>query len=81
MTLEIQRKEQLECGEVYKFKKVKIISSIQDSKFVEQGCLAYLSHVRDFGMDALSIGSIMVVSKFNEVFPNDILGITPDRDI
>ncbi|WMV07513.1 hypothetical protein MTR67_000898, partial [Solanum verrucosum] len=59
----------------------KIISSIWASKLVEQGCLAYLTHVRDVEIEALSIGSILVVSQFSEVFPNDLPGMPSDRDI
>ncbi|WMV12910.1 hypothetical protein MTR67_006295 [Solanum verrucosum] len=36
---------------------------------------------RDVEIEAPSIGSIPVVSKFSEVFPNDLLGMPPDRDI
>ncbi|WMV15522.1 hypothetical protein MTR67_008907, partial [Solanum verrucosum] len=59
----------------------KIISSIRVSKLVEQGCLAYLTHVRNVEIDSPSIGFILVVSEFSEVFPNDLHGMPPDRDI
>ena len=66
---------------MYKPNQVKIISFIRASKLVEQGYLAYLAHVGDVKIEAPSIGSILVVSEFNEVFPNDFLGVPPDRDI
>ncbi|WMV33162.1 hypothetical protein MTR67_026547, partial [Solanum verrucosum] len=50
-------------------------------KLVEQGCLAYLAHIRDVEVESLSIESILVVSEFREVFPNDLPGMPPDRDI
>ncbi|WMV49653.1 hypothetical protein MTR67_043038 [Solanum verrucosum] len=81
VTLEILGKEKLEWEGVYKPKKAKIISFIRASKLVEHGCLDYLAHVRDVEIEAPSIGSIPVVSKFSEVFPNDLLGMPPDRDI
>ena len=65
---------------MYKTKQVKIISSIRDSKLVKQGCLAYLSHVRNVEIESPSIGSIPVVSKFKEVFPNDLSSMPLDRD-
>ena len=43
--------------------------------------MAYLAHIRDVEIEALSIGSILVVSEFIEVFPNDLPGMPPDRDI
>lgn len=66
---------------VYKPKKANIVSSIWDSKLIQQGCLVYLAHVRDAAIEAPSIGSIHIVSKFNEVFPNDLSSMSPDRDI
>ncbi|WMV30007.1 hypothetical protein MTR67_023392 [Solanum verrucosum] len=81
VTLEISVREKLEWERVYKPKQAKIISSIRASKVVVQGCLAYLAHVRDVEIEAPSIGSIPVVSEFSEVFPNDLPGMPPDRDI
>ena len=57
---------------MYKPKQLKIISSIWDTKLVEQCYLAYLSDGRNVEMEAPSIGSIPVFSKFSEVFPNDL---------
>ena len=53
---------------MYKPKQVKIIFSIWANKFVKQGCLAYLAHVRDAKIKSPSIGSILVVSKSSECF-------------
>ncbi|KAH0665419.1 hypothetical protein KY285_026625 [Solanum tuberosum] len=50
-------------------------------KLVGQGCLAYLAHIRDVEVEFPSIVSIPVVSEFREVFPSDLLGMPPDRDI
>ncbi|WMV51059.1 hypothetical protein MTR67_044444 [Solanum verrucosum] len=50
-------------------------------KLIRQGCLAYLAHIRDVGIEALSIESILVVSEFREVFPSDLPGMPPYRDI
>ncbi|WMV29212.1 hypothetical protein MTR67_022597, partial [Solanum verrucosum] len=72
VTLKILGREKLEWEGMYKPKQAKIISSIWASKLVEQGCLAYLAHVRDVEIEAPSIGSIPVVSEFSEVFPNDL---------
>ena len=72
MTLEISRMQKLEWEEVYKPKQVKNKYFIRVVKLVEQGFLAYLAHIRDVEMEALSIGSLSVVSKLSEVFPNDL---------
>ncbi|WMV45277.1 hypothetical protein MTR67_038662 [Solanum verrucosum] len=78
---EIPGREKLKWERVYKPKQAKIISSIRASKLVEQGCLAYLSNIRDAEVESPSIESILVVSEFREVFHNDLPGMTPDRDI
>lgn len=67
-------------GRAYKTHQVKIISSKKASKQVEESCLPYIANVRDVEIDAPSIGSIMVVSKSGEVFPN-FLCMSSDRDI
>ncbi|WMV19603.1 hypothetical protein MTR67_012988 [Solanum verrucosum] len=53
----------------------------REKKLVEQGCLAYLDHIRDIEAESPSIKSIPIVSKFKEVFPTDLPGMPPDRDI
>ncbi|WMV18340.1 hypothetical protein MTR67_011725 [Solanum verrucosum] len=81
VTLEILGREKLEWEGVYKPKQAKIISSIQARKLIEQACLAYLADIRDAEIEAPSIESILVVSEFREVFPNDLPSMPPDRDI
>ncbi|KAH0672114.1 hypothetical protein KY284_023201 [Solanum tuberosum] len=81
ITLEIPRREKLEWERVYKPEQTKIISSIRAKKLIGQSCLAYLAHIRDVEIEAPSIGSIPVVLEFIEVFPNDLTGMPPDRDI
>ncbi|WMV26697.1 hypothetical protein MTR67_020082 [Solanum verrucosum] len=81
VTLEISGRKKLEWEGVYKPKQAKIISFIRANKLVEQGCLAYLAHVRDVKIEAPPIGYIHVVSEFSEGFPNDLHGMPSDRDI
>ncbi|WMV55632.1 hypothetical protein MTR67_049017, partial [Solanum verrucosum] len=45
------------------------------------GLLAYLAHNRDVEVESPSIESILVVSKFREVFPTDLPGMPSDRGI
>ncbi|KAH0657756.1 hypothetical protein KY289_026504 [Solanum tuberosum] len=68
-------------GRGYKPKSVKVVSFVWDRKLVGQGCLAYLAHIRDVEVESPSIESIPVVSEFREVFPTDLFGMPPDRDI
>ncbi|XP_070037014.1 uncharacterized protein [Nicotiana tomentosiformis] len=48
---------------------------------VEKGCLDYLSYVRDTDAETPTINSVLVVREFSDVFPSDLLGMPPDRDI
>ncbi|WMV41517.1 hypothetical protein MTR67_034902 [Solanum verrucosum] len=50
-------------------------------ELVGQGCLTCLAHIRDVDVKYPSIESIHIVSKFKEVFPIDLTGMRPDRDI
>ncbi|WMV42247.1 hypothetical protein MTR67_035632 [Solanum verrucosum] len=81
VTLEIPGREKLEWEGVYKPKRTKITSSIWAKKLIGHDCLAYLAHIRDIEIEAPSIGSILVVSEFRGVFPKDLPGIPPDKDI
>ncbi|XP_070054180.1 uncharacterized protein [Nicotiana tomentosiformis] len=53
----------------------------QDRRMVEKGCLTYLAFVRDVSDDTYTVESVLVVREFPDVFPTDIPGIPPDRDI
>ena len=58
---------------MYQRNQANIASSIRASKQVEQGCSAYFSHISDVDdIEAPSIESILVVSEFREVFPNNL---------
>ncbi|XP_070050748.1 uncharacterized protein [Nicotiana tomentosiformis] len=48
---------------------------------VEKGCLAYLDSVRDFSVDTLIVDPVLVMREFFDVFPADLSGMLPDRDI
>ncbi|XP_070055876.1 uncharacterized protein [Nicotiana tomentosiformis] len=48
---------------------------------VEKGCDAYLAFVGDVSVDTPTIESVSVVRDFRDVFPVDLLGMPPNRDI
>ena len=43
--------------------------------------MAYLAHIRDTSIETPMLESIPGVSEFSEVFPTDLPGLPPDRDI
>ena len=60
---------------------VRIISFLRAKRMVSKGCLSFLEHLRDDTTQVPSIESISIVHKFLDVFPVDLPGMPPDRDI
>ncbi|XP_069154406.1 uncharacterized protein [Solanum lycopersicum] len=58
-----------------------VISFLKARHLVQRGCLAYLAHIRDTSIETPMLESNPVVSEFSEVFPTDLPGLPPDRDI
>ncbi|XP_015075331.1 uncharacterized protein LOC107019315 [Solanum pennellii] len=58
-----------------------VISFLKACQLVQRGCLAYLAHIRDTSTETPMLESIPVVSEFSKVFPIDLAGLPPDRDI
>ena len=48
---------------------------------VSKGCLALLAHLKDDTTQVPSFESLSVVREFRDVFPADLPGMPPDRDI
>ena len=59
----------------------RIISLLRAKRMVRKGCLAFLAHLRDDTTQVPSIESVSVVHEFLDVFPADLPGMPPDRDI
>ena len=50
-------------------------------RVVRKVCLAFLAHLRDDTTQVPSIESVSIVREFLDVFPADLPGMPPDRDI
>ncbi|XP_070006284.1 uncharacterized protein [Nicotiana sylvestris] len=48
---------------------------------VENGCLDYLAYVRDTTEESPLIDPVLLVREFADVFPSNLSGMPPDRDI
>ncbi|KAL5570640.1 hypothetical protein UlMin_027215 [Ulmus minor] len=59
-----------------------IISALKAKKMLSNGCVGYLVHVVDTTIDTiLKPEDVHVVRNFLEVFPEDLPGLPPDREI
>ncbi|KAI3712310.1 hypothetical protein L1987_70861 [Smallanthus sonchifolius] len=58
-----------------------VISMIKATNYLRRGCEAYLVYVIDKCKDVKELDDIPVVREYPEVFPEDLPGIPPDREI
>ncbi|XP_070017047.1 uncharacterized protein [Nicotiana sylvestris] len=58
-----------------------VISYLKAQQMVGKCCLSYLAFVRDVGAEIPIIDSVLVVRDFLDVFPVDLPGKLPERDI
>ncbi|XP_070034443.1 uncharacterized protein [Nicotiana tomentosiformis] len=59
----------------------RVILYLKAQQIVKKGCLSYIVFVRDVGADTPTIDSVLVVRDCPDVFPAELPGIPPDRDI
>ena len=57
------------------------ISAIKATKLMRQGCQGFLASVLDTTRTDIKIETIPVVNEFPDVFPEDLPGLPPDRDV
>lgn len=57
------------------------ISSIQAQRLLESGCTAYLAAVVCAKMEVSDISTIPIVSEFSDVFPEELPGLPPEREV
>ncbi|KAA3484100.1 DNA/RNA polymerases superfamily protein [Gossypium australe] len=58
-----------------------VISSISAQKCVRKGCEAYLAYILDTKVSESKIESVLIVSEFLDVFPEELLGLPPVREV
>ncbi|KAH0709376.1 hypothetical protein KY284_010803 [Solanum tuberosum] len=61
--------------------KGRFISYLKARKLVSKGCIYHLYRVNDSSVEIPYIKSVPVVKEFPEVFPNDLPGVPPEREI
>ncbi|KAI3819603.1 hypothetical protein L1987_13444 [Smallanthus sonchifolius] len=58
-----------------------VISMMKAESYMRRGCEAYLAYVIDNRMKTKELKDVPVVCSFPEVFPEDLPGLPPDREI
>ena len=58
-----------------------LINAMTASKMLQKGCHGYLAFVMDRGQEGTWLEDIPIVKEFPDVFPDDISGLPPDREI
>ncbi|KAL6191707.1 hypothetical protein ACLB2K_038097 [Fragaria x ananassa] len=58
-----------------------LISAVAAMKLLNKGCQAFLAHVVDTSIRVLEVGDIPVVREFPDIFPEDLPGLPPVREI
>ena len=59
----------------------KFLTIMQTKRLLKQGCEAYLAQVVDTARKIPNIKEVEVVREFEDVFPKDLPGLPPDREI
>ncbi|XP_070026438.1 uncharacterized protein [Nicotiana sylvestris] len=59
----------------------RVISFMKARHLVDEGCLVYIAYVRDTTVESPMIDSVPVVREFADVFPSNLPGTPPDRNI
>ncbi|GJT89758.1 putative reverse transcriptase domain-containing protein [Tanacetum coccineum] len=59
----------------------KLCSMMKARKYLSRGCQAYMAHVIDTNFEKKSAKDVSVVNEFLDVFPKDLPGIPPERQV
>ena len=58
-----------------------IISALAAQRMLRKGCQGYLAYVVETGKEGTLVDEIPVVREFPDVFPDDIAGLPPEREV
>lgn len=65
----------------YSLPPIRIISFLRAQRFLSKGCQGFLAVVRDTRVEEPSLEQVPIVNEFPEVFPEELPGIPPEREI
>ena len=58
-----------------------IISALKARTLISHGCQGFLASIKDTSMDSPDIDSIPIVREFADVFPDELPGVPPTREV
>ncbi|KAA3460383.1 DNA/RNA polymerases superfamily protein [Gossypium australe] len=58
-----------------------VVSALKAEKMVRKGYEAFLTFVRALEAKELTVGDVRTVKEFSDVFPEELLGLPPDREV
>jgi len=61
--------------------KGQFVSCLKVGRMISKGCVYHLVRVKDVDSETPSLESVPVVNEYPEVFPDDLPGIPPEREI
>ncbi|KAJ0537730.1 putative nucleotidyltransferase, Ribonuclease H [Helianthus annuus] len=62
-------------------KSIKIISALKAQKLISHGCVGLLAAIKDTSVDTPRVEDIPIVRDFSDVFPEELPGIPPEREV
>ncbi|KAJ9538003.1 hypothetical protein OSB04_030736 [Centaurea solstitialis] len=62
-------------------KRTSLVSMLKAKKSLRKGCQGYLAYVIDAKKEKKGVSDVPIVKDFPEVFPEDLTGLPPDRQI
>ena len=58
-----------------------MISTLEAKRLLQKGCESYLAHVVDISVNEIKLENVPVVCEFSDVFPENLPGLPPDREL
>ncbi|XP_016706821.1 uncharacterized protein [Gossypium hirsutum] len=58
-----------------------VISTLRAKKLVRKSCEAFLAYIGTFNSEGPSIGDIRTIKDFSDVFPDELPGLPPNREV
>ncbi|XP_071718953.1 uncharacterized protein [Rutidosis leptorrhynchoides] len=60
---------------------IKVISALKAQKLISHGCVGYLASIQNLSIESPLLENIEVVREFPDVFPDELQGLPPVREV